>query len=413
MKAPNDEELVRAYLSGARFQITGSAYWNTLGLGATAMFATTLIYTDKRGGEVTLCGRPFLFMSVPFPWRIRAEWFVVDLIEHHHMAGVPLSVMREHLVVRLRQRRFRADTLRAMAARFGSKTTQELVRGCIEEVLTARMVGIGMNFAAEPEVDANIERTLLQSSSFGMEYGDLRTLSILTTWLGFHHACVNVDELGHMVREHRSSRVRAYWAAIGSWLKKDPAFARLNRLHGGSPVDVLPTGTDFQLKRRGEDERFVGTALRAPHGTLPDRAADVLTPALLARRHAGYRERLREARRNPRTRARLAEEERQQQEAVEAAINKIVPMVRGLAELQEQARSQGHFIEPREMLTCDECGLSEDEERDGRFLVREHGGDGPDTGLRFIADEKDEAHFTCPACGAEVRLDPLEDLDGW
>jgi hypothetical protein len=65
------------------------------------------------------------------------------------------------------------------------------------------------------------------------------------------------------------------------------------------------------------------------------------------------------------------------------------------------------------MLTCDECGLSEDEDRDGRFLVRQHGGDGPDTGLRFVPDKTDEERFTCPACGTELRLDPFEDFDGW
>ena len=39
--------------------------------------------------------------------------------------------------------------------------------------LTARMVGIGMNFAAEPRVDADIESTLLHASELGMLEGDL------------------------------------------------------------------------------------------------------------------------------------------------------------------------------------------------------------------------------------------------
>ena len=52
------------------------------------------------------------------------------------------------------------------------------------------------------------------------------------------------------------------------------------------------TGTDFQIKRRGEDERFVGSKLRVPSGILRDRAADVLSPDVLVKRHAGYRNRV-------------------------------------------------------------------------------------------------------------------------
>ncbi len=49
---------------------------------------------------------------------------------------------------------------------------------------------------------------------------------------------------------------------------------------------------EFQLKRRGEDERFVGSKLRVPRGTLHDRLEDVVSPKVLLRRHAGYRNRV-------------------------------------------------------------------------------------------------------------------------
>ena len=126
----------------------------------------------------------------------------------------------------------------------------------------------------------------------GMDDGDLRVLSVLTTWLGVHHAHVNADRLVRLAAAETSERVHAYWAAIASWLAKDRRFARLNTAYGGPRVDLLPVGTDFQLKRRGEDPRFVGSKLKAPAGTLRDRDDDVLSPEALARRHAGYRNRL-------------------------------------------------------------------------------------------------------------------------
>jgi hypothetical protein len=159
------------------------------------------------------------------------------------------------------------------------------------DALTARMVGIGMNFAAQAEVDADIERTLLHASLLGMDEGDLRVLAVLTTWLGVHHTHVNADRLVRLVGAHPSERVRAYWAAIATWLKKDRRLARLTGAYDGAPIDLLSTGTEFQVKRRGEDARFTGSKLRVPKGTLRDRHEDVLSREVLVRRHAGYRNR--------------------------------------------------------------------------------------------------------------------------
>lgn len=160
------------------------------------------------------------------------------------------------------------------------------------EQLTARMVGIGLAFAAEPDVDADIESTLVFASVSGLEHDSLRTLAVLTTWLGVHHSHLNADRLIRLVAEQPSIRVRAYWAAIARWLKKDRRLARLEGFHDGPSVELLPTGTAFQIARRGEDPRFVGSQLLVPAGTLRDRADDVMPPHVLVRRHAGYRNRV-------------------------------------------------------------------------------------------------------------------------
>lgn len=158
--------------------------------------------------------------------------------------------------------------------------------------LTSDMAGIGMDFAADPNPEANVEDTLVCASELGMVDGDLRVLAVLTTWMGVHHAHVNADRLVRMVAGHPSGRVRAYWTAIASWLARDRRFARLANKCEGPAQDLLPVGTDFQIMRRGEDKRFIGSALRVPAGTLRDREADVLSPVALARQHAGWRNRL-------------------------------------------------------------------------------------------------------------------------
>lgn len=160
------------------------------------------------------------------------------------------------------------------------------------EALTARMVGVGMNFAEAGDPDADIEATLVHASVVGMDAQDLRVLSVLTTWFGVHHAHVNADKLVRLVRAQSSARVRAYWAALAAWQRKDRRFARLQAGHRGRPIELLEVGSAFQIARRGEDTRFRDTALRVPAGTLRDRASDVLSPAELVQRHAGYRNRV-------------------------------------------------------------------------------------------------------------------------
>lgn len=158
--------------------------------------------------------------------------------------------------------------------------------------LTCDMAGIGMNFAARQDPQAPIEETLVFASELGMDEQDLRVLAVLTTWMGVHHGRVNADRLARLLAEHPSNRVCAYWAAVAKWHSKDRRFGRLLSLHGVTPVELLPVGTDFQVSRRGEDERFVDSSLRVPAGTLRDRLADVLAPEALARRHPGYRNRV-------------------------------------------------------------------------------------------------------------------------
>lgn len=161
------------------------------------------------------------------------------------------------------------------------------------EVLTSAMVGIGMTFAASPPIeDPNIEDTLLFASLEAMEHHDLRVLAVLMTWFGVHSPYVNADRLTKIIAAQRSERVRALWSALARWMGKDRRFARLVQIYKGPRIDLLPIGTDFQVKRHGEDTRFAGSALCTPANLLRDRQADVLSPRELAQQHSVYRYRV-------------------------------------------------------------------------------------------------------------------------
>ena len=158
--------------------------------------------------------------------------------------------------------------------------------------LTADLVGVGMLFGGEGSRDPNIEDALLFASVEGMERGDLRVLAVLVTWFGIHAGRVNVDRLTRLVAMGESRRVRAFWSAVACWRASDRRFARLAQVYRGGRVDLLTTGTDFQVGRHGEDSRFAGSKLRVPAHVLRDRPSDVLAPTEPAKQHSAYRWRL-------------------------------------------------------------------------------------------------------------------------
>lgn len=130
---PTEEEILLGFFGDNSFVITGPPKWNALGLGATAMFASTLVYNHRRTGEFTFDGRRFLLRRVLFPENPPPEWFVVDLLQHHDMAGVALGELGDRLVATLREDRWNRVRLKEMAERYATKATRALVEQCLRD----------------------------------------------------------------------------------------------------------------------------------------------------------------------------------------------------------------------------------------------------------------------------------------
>ena len=155
--------------------------------------------------------------------------------------------------------------------------------------LDVDLVGIGMTFANKGSVDPNIEDTLFKASFEALEKDDFRLLSVLTTWIGIHYPCVNTDRLTRIIEAQECIRMKAYWSSVAKWLGADRRFARMERLYTGPRLDLLRIGTAFQVRRHGEDKRFLDAPLRVPNGALRTRSEDVFSPRELARVHPTYR----------------------------------------------------------------------------------------------------------------------------
>ena len=130
---PSEDEILRGFLGSSPFVITGPPKWNALGLGATAMFASTLAYNQKRTGEFTFDGRRFLLRRVYFPENPSPEWYVIDLLQHHDMAGVSPTELMDRLVMTLREGKWDREQLHAMAEQYGTKATLALVEQSLHE----------------------------------------------------------------------------------------------------------------------------------------------------------------------------------------------------------------------------------------------------------------------------------------
>jgi hypothetical protein len=130
---PATEELLRGFLQGGTYVITGPERWNALGLGTTAVLPVTLVYNTKRSGEFKLGGRRFLLRRVAFPEHPSAEWFAIDLLEHADMAGASRSDLEAALASSVASRRLGRDALREAASRYGTRATKKLVERAIAQ----------------------------------------------------------------------------------------------------------------------------------------------------------------------------------------------------------------------------------------------------------------------------------------
>jgi hypothetical protein len=158
--------------------------------------------------------------------------------------------------------------------------------------LNRELIGIGMSFAGERQHNPNIEDTLIAASITAINDCDYRLLSVLTYWISIHSPWINVDRLYRILKTIKSEKILCYWSAIGIWLSSDRRFLKFKKLYEGKNIDLLEIGTDFQISRHGEDERFTGSKLRVPANLLRARTSDVLQPAQLSRVHDIYRYRI-------------------------------------------------------------------------------------------------------------------------
>lgn len=126
---PTDAALVAKFLEDDRFLLFNPGSYNSLGLGTTQLYNTTVVYNHKRHGKFKLAGMDFDFREKPhFPSarQVNREFLLVDMLNNlDQLAEDP-----EHVLALLRGKlsTFDAGRLDKAVKAYGSAKTRRLLR---------------------------------------------------------------------------------------------------------------------------------------------------------------------------------------------------------------------------------------------------------------------------------------------
>lgn len=124
---PTDEQVVRVFLRDKDFLVFSPSSYNTVGLGTTQLYNSTLVYNHKRHGVFKLGNRQFDFRVKPrFPKKLTPEFLYVDLLnnlgELAEDRDAVLSQARNKLMS------FNQPRLQAALGNYGNMATRKQVR---------------------------------------------------------------------------------------------------------------------------------------------------------------------------------------------------------------------------------------------------------------------------------------------
>ena len=124
---PTDEQLVQGFLRDKDFLVFSPSSYNTVGLGTTQLYNSTLVYNHKRHGVFKLGNRQFHFRVKPrFPKKLTPEFLYIDLLNNlEELAEDRDSVLSE---ARTKYLSFNQSLLLKTLDNYGSMATRKRVR---------------------------------------------------------------------------------------------------------------------------------------------------------------------------------------------------------------------------------------------------------------------------------------------
>ena len=124
---PTEEQVVQGFLRDKDFLVFSPSSYNTVGLGTTQLYNSTLVYNHKRHGVFKLGNRQFHFRVKPrFPKKLTPEFLYVDLLNNlDELAEDRDAVLSQ---ARTKLLSFNQSLLLKTLDRYGSMATRKRVR---------------------------------------------------------------------------------------------------------------------------------------------------------------------------------------------------------------------------------------------------------------------------------------------
>jgi hypothetical protein len=124
---PTDEQVVGGFLRDKDFLVFSPSSYNTVGLGTTQLYNSTLVYNHKRHGVFKLGNRDFDFRVKPrFPKKLTSEFLYVDLLNNlGELAEDSDAVLSQ---ARTRLLSFNPSRLQQALDSYGNMATRKRVR---------------------------------------------------------------------------------------------------------------------------------------------------------------------------------------------------------------------------------------------------------------------------------------------
>lgn len=96
---PADKKaLVKSFLKDDDFLLTSPNFYNSLGLGATQLYNTVVVYNYKRHGVFELGGHKFDFRrKYKFPRKLSEEFLLVDMLNNLKYLAEDQNVLKERV----------------------------------------------------------------------------------------------------------------------------------------------------------------------------------------------------------------------------------------------------------------------------------------------------------------------------
>ena len=124
---PTDDQVVRGFLRDNEFLVFSPSSYNTVGLGTTQLYNSTLVYNHKRHGVFKLGNRQFHFRVTPrFPKKLTPEFLYVDLLNNLDELAEDRDVVLSHARTKLLS--FNQSLLLKTLDSYGSMATRKRVR---------------------------------------------------------------------------------------------------------------------------------------------------------------------------------------------------------------------------------------------------------------------------------------------